>query len=85
MATWSGAAAVVPAENRPDLRYVLPIAASSQRCCIDPAGMPQRGGRSQLGAPKTITAMAHKLVCVLWHLLKYNQAFDWNVSAKEAS
>ena len=29
--------------------------------------------------------MAHKLVRVLWHLLKYKQAFDWNVFAKEAS
>jgi hypothetical protein len=27
--------------------------------------------------------MAHKLARILWHLLKYKQAFDWNVFAKE--
>ncbi len=32
---------------------------------------------------KAVSAMAHKLARVLWHLLKYKQAFDWNVFAKE--
>ena len=42
-----------------------------------------RRWRARLGAPKAITAMAHKLARVLWHLLKYKQPFDWNVFAKE--
>ncbi len=36
-----------------------------------------------MGAPKAVTAMAHKLARVLWHLLKFKQAFDWKVFAKE--
>ena len=42
-----------------------------------------RRWKARLGAPKAITAMAHKLARVLWHLLKFKQAFDWNVFAKE--
>jgi transposase len=42
-----------------------------------------RRWKARLGAPKAITAMAHKLARVLWHLLKYKQPFDWNVFAKE--
>ena len=46
---------------------------------------PHRTGRwkARLGAPKAITAMAHKLARVLWHLLKFKQAFDWKVFEKE--
>jgi hypothetical protein len=29
-----------------------------------------------LGTPKAITAMAHKLARILWHLLKYREAYD---------
>ncbi len=42
-----------------------------------------RRWKARLGAPKAVTAMAHKLARVLWHLLKYKQAFDWNVFAQE--
>jgi transposase len=42
-----------------------------------------RRWKARLGAPKAVTAMAHKLARVLWHLLKYQQAFDWGVFAKE--
>ena len=42
-----------------------------------------RRWKARLGAPKAVTAMAHKLARVLWHLLKYKQPFDWNVFAKE--
>ncbi len=34
-------------------------------------------------SPKAITAMAHKLARVLWHLLKYKEPFDPEVFAKE--
>ena len=42
-----------------------------------------RRWKARMGAPKAITAMAHKLARVLWHLLKFKQAFDWKVFAKE--
>ena len=42
-----------------------------------------RRWKARLGGPKAITAMAHKLARVLWHLLKFKQAFDWTVFAKE--
>jgi len=34
-----------------------------------------RRKRSQLGAPKAITATAHKLACVIYHMLKYQEDF----------
>lgn len=42
-----------------------------------------RRWKARLGGPKAITAMAHKLARVLWHLLKYQQEFDWKVFAQE--
>ncbi len=39
--------------------------------------------RARLGSPKAITAMAHKLARILWHLLKYKQPFNPEVFAKE--
>lgn len=42
-----------------------------------------RRWKARMGAPKAITAMAHKLARVLWHLLKFKEAFDWKVFQKE--
>ena len=42
-----------------------------------------RRWKARLGAPKAITALAHKLARVLWHLLKFKQEFDWKVFEKE--
>ena len=42
-----------------------------------------RRWRARLGSPKAITAMAHKLARILWHLLKYKQPFNPEVFAKE--
>ena len=42
-------------------------------------------GRRGWGNPKAVTAMARKLARVLWHLLKYQPAFDWKVFEKEES
>ena len=39
--------------------------------------------RQARGAPKAITAMAHKLARILWHLIKYQEAFNPEVFAKE--
>ena len=38
---------------------------------------------ARLGRPKAITAMAHKLARMLWHLLKYKQPFNPEIFAKE--
>ena len=42
-----------------------------------------RRWRARLGSPKAITAMAHKLARILWHLLKYRQPFNPEVFARE--
>jgi hypothetical protein len=42
-----------------------------------------RRWKARLGSPKAITAMAHKLARILWHLLKYKQPFNPEVFAKE--
>jgi transposase len=41
-----------------------------------------RRWKARLGGPKAITAMAHKLARILWHLLKYKQPFNPEVFAK---
>ena len=35
-----------------------------------------RRWKARLGSPKAITAMAHKLARILWHLFKYREAFN---------
>jgi transposase len=42
-----------------------------------------RRWKARLGGPKAITAMAHKLARILWHLLKYKEPFNPEVFAKE--
>ena len=44
-----------------------------------------RRWKARLGAPKAITAMAHKLARVLWHMLKFKEAFNPEVFAKEGA
>ena len=39
--------------------------------------------KARLGSPKAITAMAHKLARILWHLLKFKQPFNPEVFRKE--
>ena len=39
--------------------------------------------QARLGSPKAITAMAHKLARILWHLLKFKQPFNPEVFTKE--
>ena len=41
-----------------------------------------RRWKARLGSPKAITAMAHKLARILWHLLKYKEAFNPEAFAK---
>lgn len=40
-----------------------------------------RRWKARLGTPKAITAMAHKLARILWHLIKYKRAYDPTVWA----
>ena len=40
-----------------------------------------RRWKARLGTPKAITAMAHKLARILWHLLKHREAYDPKVWA----
>lgn len=42
-----------------------------------------RRWKARLGTPKAITAMAHKLARVLWHLFKYREAFNPEVFQQE--
>ena len=42
-----------------------------------------RRWKARLGSPKAITAMAHKLARILWHLLKFKEAFNPEVFANE--
>ena len=42
-----------------------------------------RRWKARLGSPKAITAMAHKLARVLWHMLKFKEPFNPEVFAKE--
>ena len=41
-----------------------------------------RRWKARLGTPKAITAMAHKLARILWHLFKYREAFNPEVFRK---
>lgn len=42
-----------------------------------------RRWKARLGSPKAITAMAHKLARILWHLLKFKEPFRPEVFAQE--
>ena len=60
----------------------LRLAARSLHRAQNYFGDVYRRWKARLGAPKAVTAMAHKLARVLWHLLKYRQEFDWKVFAQ---
>jgi transposase len=61
----------------------LRLAAQSLHRAENYFGELYRRWRARLGSPKAITAMAHKLARILWHLLKYKEAFNPEVFAKE--
>jgi transposase len=42
-----------------------------------------RRWKARLGGPKAITAMAHKLARILWHLLKYREPFNPEIFKNE--
>lgn len=61
----------------------LRLAAQSLHRAQNYFGDLYRRWQARLGSPKAITAMAHKLARILWHLLKYKQPFNPEVFAKE--
>lgn len=63
----------------------LRLAAQSLHRAENYFGELYRRWRARLGSPKAITAMAHKLARILWHLLKYKEPFNPEVFAKEAA
>ena len=60
----------------------LRLAAQSLHRAQNYFGDVYRRWQARLGAPKAITAMAHKLARILWHLLKFKQPFNHEVFAK---
>jgi len=42
-----------------------------------------RRWKAKLGAPKAVTAMAHKLARIIWHLVKFKQPFDPEIFRQE--
>jgi transposase len=61
----------------------LRLAAQSLNKAQNYFGDLYRRWKACLGTPKAITAMAHKLAHILWHLFKYRQPFDPEVFKKE--
>ena len=61
----------------------LRLAAQSLNKAQNYFGDLYRRWKARLGTPKAITAMAHKLARILWHLFKYRQPFDPDVFKKE--
>jgi len=60
----------------------LRLAAQSLWRSKDYLGECFRRWKARLGTPKAITAMAHKLARILWHLLKYRETYNPTVWAK---
>ena len=54
----------------------LRLAAQSLWHSKDYLGECFRRWKARLGTPKAITAMAHKLARVIWHLIKYRRPYD---------
>jgi hypothetical protein len=59
----------------------LRLAAQSLGRSKDYLGECFRRWKARLGTPKAITAMAHKLARIIWHLLKHHEAYDPKVWA----
>jgi len=60
----------------------LRLAAQSLWHSHDYLGECFRRWKARLGTPKAITAMAHKLARIIWHLIKYRTPYDPSVWAQ---
>jgi transposase len=74
---WSGTRKV---KNR--IALTLRMAAQSLQQSQSALGDFYRRMRAKLGAPKAITAAAHKLARIVYHLLTTKEAYDDSVFAK---
>jgi transposase len=74
---WSGTRKV---KNR--IAVTLRMAAQSLQQSESALGVFYRRMRSKLGAPKAITAAAHKLARIVYHMLATRQPYDESVFAK---
>jgi len=61
----------------------LRLAAQGLNAAQNYFGELYRRWKARLGTPKAITAMAHKLARILWHLFKHREAFNPEVFRKE--
>jgi hypothetical protein len=60
-------------------RHALRMAASTLHHDKSYLGDKYRRLRAKLGAPKAITAMAHRLPRIIWHLLTHRVPFDMSI------
>lgn len=64
------------------VKRTLRVAAQSLHRSQSLPGAKYRALRARLGAPKAITAMAHKLARILWYLVTYKVPYDESLFAK---
>ena len=74
---WTGTRRV---KNR--LAAALRMAAQSLQASQSALGEFYRRMRAKLGAPKAITAAAHKLARIIYHMLKTRQSYDDGIFAR---
>jgi transposase len=67
--------------NRQRIRVALRMAATSLYRSKTHLGETFRRLRARLGAPKAITAMAHKLARIIWHLITKRVSYDESIFA----
>jgi transposase len=65
------------------VRQALRMAAASLHHDKSYLGDKYRRLRARLGAPKALTAMAHQLARIIWHLLTYRVPFDLSLFAAQ--
>jgi transposase len=70
-------------KNSNRLREALRTAASTLHHNKSVLGDKYRRLRAKLGAPKAITAMAHQLARIIWHLLTHRVPFDMSIFAAQ--
>ena len=63
------------------IRVALRLAASSLHRSKTHLGECFRRLRARLGSPKAITAMAHKLARIIWHLISHRVSYDQSIFA----
>src|SRR5258708_8641335 len=68
-----------PRRSQNRVRQALRMAASTLHHDKSYLGDKYRRLRAKLGAPKAITAMAHQLARIIWHLILHPVPFDFTI------